>query len=155
RGIPAIEGFADTVEKRGIPVLKKLYDKGKPLVEQVIPAIGSGLETAADALQTAAPYAERMVAAFNNAPDWVKKDVALSGLALYAGAKTGVLGKSAALAGVSKSSPLPVYVTNAGFGRGPNGEPVVTPSGDDRRPKGKIRRAGDTVGGGLGLIFGP
>jgi hypothetical protein len=137
KGVPAIEKWVGVFEKKGIPAINRFVKKARPLAEEVLPALSSILGDVRDVLSDAAPYAVKLVRAFNGMPDWAKKGLAIGGLATFAASKTGVLG---ALTGSSKGSgvggliagakPVPVFVTNAGFGgTGTGGVPGVPTTG--------------------------
>ena len=119
KGIPTIRRYAGLFEDRAIPAISDFVDEARPLAESIIPAIGSGLGTAADAFKVIAPRAKAVFDGFNNLPDWAKTAI---GLTVGGGAlakKIGVdpfskggLGSSIA----SMAKPLPVYVVNNGVG---------------------------------------
>ncbi|WP_344732996.1 hypothetical protein [Nocardioides fonticola] len=115
QGVPAIEHYLDVFDKQGVPAIRRFVKAARPVAEEVIPAIGSGLSTTANALEKAAPYARDLIGAFNDAPEWVKTGLALGAGGALIGRKLGA-GKAVASALSKYGGATPVYVVNEGFG---------------------------------------
>lgn len=132
--MPEIDRFADWLSDKGpaagrkfsgwlrddaIPAVKRFVDKTRPLAEELIPALGDALGIAKDVLSEALPLAKDFVGAFNDMPDWAKKAIVGGALAGGLASKFNLLpskggGGAAGLLGSMK--PVPVFVTNKGFG---------------------------------------
>lgn len=139
KGIPVGKDFSDWLKKDGIPQVKDFAEKARPLAEEILPAVGDALGIVRDALSEAAPYAEDLVGAFNDMPDWAKKAIVGGTLGTLAASK---IKKNVATGGVlslaTKASPVPVFVTNLGAlpgTGGPGATPVVTPGPGEKEPK--------------------
>lgn len=85
-GIPAFERFSDWFTDTGMPAIGNLKDELSPLVKELLPAMGDGLQVARDMLSDAVPFAKDVVETFNNLPEGVKKGLLVGG-GLYAGSK--------------------------------------------------------------------
>lgn len=128
RGIPAIERGVGLIERKALPAIGDFLDDARPLAESVIPAIGSGLGTAADAFEVIAPLAKDVFDAFNDLPDWAKTAIGISAGAAVVAKKAGALDRTSLLGSVvSKAKPLPVFVVNNGIGMGGSGGRGVPP----------------------------
>ena len=117
-GIPAFEDFSDWFTSKGIPAIGDFADRAKPLANEVLPALGTTLDVAKDALEIAAPLAKDFVGYFNDMPKWAQTAIVGGGAGLLAfnklkpekgGLGSGVLGSI---------KPVPVFVTNMGGGLG-------------------------------------
>ena len=117
RGVPAIEHGVDVFQKKAVPAIGDFLDEARPLAKSILPAIGTGLSTAADAFKVIAPKAKAVFDGFNNLPDWAKSAIAISLGASVAAKKLGagsLLSPSGIAGAVTKSKPLPVWVVNSG-----------------------------------------
>jgi hypothetical protein len=131
-GVPAAEKFTTWFTKEGVPGIKGFATEVRPLANKLLPAAASGFKAIKGFAKDALPYAEGIVDAFNDMPDWAKKAL-LGGVVLGGAAKkTGILGGakglgSSALGLVTKAKPLPVFVVNNGGGIGgsPKGGPLA------------------------------
>ncbi|MDI6911484.1 hypothetical protein [Nocardioides sp.] len=120
RGIPAIERFA----RKAVPAVGDFLEEARPLAESVIPAIGTGLETAADAFKVIAPKAKAVFEAFNNLPDWAKQGIAIAALGGLAAKRIGAFDRGSLLGSIATTAkPLPVWVVNGGGGLPTTGKP--------------------------------
>lgn len=122
KGVPAIEHWLDVFQDKGIPAIRHFADEARPVVKELLPAIGSALQTSADALVKAAPYARKLISAFNDAPDWVKSGIVLGAGGAFVAKKTGALDKATnpITSAISRyKGATPVYVVNnfSGMGR--------------------------------------
>jgi hypothetical protein len=139
KGLPAAEKFVDWFQNDGVSGIHAFVDETKPLAHELLPAMASALGDVRDVAKDALPYAKGIVEAFNDMPDWAKKGLAVGGLGALAAQKTGasslLLGSGGAKGGllgaISKAAPLPVVVTNPGFGApgvpGVGGKPGAIP----------------------------
>jgi hypothetical protein len=120
KGIPAAREFSDWIKDEGIPQVRDFGDFVKPLAKELLPAIGDAAGVAKDALKVAAPFAKDLVGAFNDMPDDVKKFLLLMAGGAVIGKKTGLLGGLFGKGGsgglLASAKPIPVFVTNQGFG---------------------------------------
>jgi hypothetical protein len=128
--MPQLERFGDWFEKDGGPAISDFAEKLKPLGESLLPAVGTTLGIIRDALVAAAPLAKEMVDAFNSMPDWAKTVLVGGAGAGFLAYKLKSLIPSTPGGGglpgtiASKATPVPVFVTNPGFGTGtPGGNP--------------------------------
>jgi hypothetical protein len=162
KGLPVVNRWVGVFQRKGVPAISDFVKKARPLANEVLPALGSVLGDVKDVLADAAPYAVKLVRAFNNMPGWAKKGLAIGGLATFAASKTGLLGtllkgtgsggSSGGLLGlVSKAKPVPVFVTNQGFG-GAGGPGGLIPSGGGDKPGtlGKFGRFGSILASIIG-----
>lgn len=123
RGIPTIERYAGIFADKAVPAIGDFLDDARPLAESVIPAIGTGASTIADAFKVIAPRAKQVFDGFNNLPDWAKTGISLGVLGGVAAKKLGAFdllgsrggGGSGALGLLTSSRPVPVIVVNKGF----------------------------------------
>jgi len=118
KGVPAAEDFAGWLKDEGVPAMKDFAKKARPLADEILPAVGTALGVAKDALEVAAPLAKDFVGAFNDMPDWAKTAVVGGGAGLLALNK--LKPDKGGLAGgvLSSLKPVPVFVTNMGPGLG-------------------------------------
>lgn len=136
-GVPAFERFADWFQKDGAPAISGFVDELKPLANSILPAAASALGDVRDAGKAALPYVKDIIDAFNDMPDWAQKAIVLGGAGAVVGGKLGVgslltggsSGSRGLLGVFSKATPMPVFVTNPGFGGvgGLGGRPGATP----------------------------
>ena len=91
KGVPAVEDFSDWFNDTGVPAIKDLGKKLKPLADELLPAAASGFKAIKGFAKDALPFAEGIVGAFNDMPDWVKKALVGGVLAGVAAKKTGAL----------------------------------------------------------------
>jgi hypothetical protein len=147
-GVPAAQAFTDWFNKRGIPAIKDLVAEVKPLANQFLPAAADGFASIKNFAEDALPFAEGIVKSFNDMPGWVKKVLiggAVGGAAakklglgsLLGSSKGGAAGGSGLLGLVSKSKPLPVFVTNPGGLGGAGGVPDGKPKPSTLKTIGK------------------
>jgi hypothetical protein len=118
KGVPAFERFSEWFNKKGIPAISNFADDARPLVNEILPAMGTTLGTIRDVLKPAAGHAKDLVSAFNDMPAWAKTAIVGGGASLFVGRKLG-LGKVAGKAAgslVGSAKPIPVFVVNEGFG---------------------------------------
>ncbi|WP_036519506.1 hypothetical protein, partial [Nocardioides sp. J54] len=121
-GVPAFQKFADWFNEDGIPAVKDFAESAKPLAEEILPAVGSALDTVKGALETALPYAKDLVGAFNDMPAWARDAAVLGAVGLGVGSKLkpgrkGAGGGPAGLfggKGSSAANPAYVWVVNGG-----------------------------------------
>lgn len=116
-GVPAFERFSDWFAEKGAPAIRDFIEDMKPLADEVVPAVGSGLSTVRDALETALPYAKDFVGAFNDMPEWAKQGLALGAVGAGAKAKFSKNGLFGGRGG-TVATPAYVYVVNNGTGTG-------------------------------------
>ena len=163
RGVPAIEHGVDVFRKKAVPAIGEFLDEARPLAKSVLPAIGTGLSTAADAFKVIAPKAKAVFDGFNNLPDWAKSAIAISAGAGVAAHKLGAgkllfgggTSSGGLLGGVSKSRPVPVIVMNDwGGGRPGSGTPPILGGPTGERGPGKPTGRFGKVGGLFGGLFG-
>lgn len=170
KGVPALQGWIDVFTKKGVPALKHFgkwvttdgvdkledfYHSAKPVAEDVLPAIFDLLKAGKPILKVSAGLVGNLASAFTKIPHWAQVAIAgglLAGKAggfklaggLLAGSKGGLLG------GISKAAPLPVLVTNPGFGVNGKGSgkntPYVADGNEDRKRR---RRRGAATGTAL------
>jgi hypothetical protein len=142
RGIPVIERYASLFVDKGIPAIKGFIDDARPLAESVLPAIGDGLKTARDLFGDIAPMAKTVFDGFNKLPDWAKSAIALTVGGTAIGKKLGAFDRGGLIGSIASAArPLPVLVTNPGFGAGGAGSPgggVV--AGGTKTPKGGLSK---------------
>ncbi|WP_243061141.1 hypothetical protein [Nocardioides sp. SR21] len=149
RGIPALERGVRFIQSDALPAIGDFVDDARPLAESIIPAIGSGLETAADAFKVIAPLAKDVFDGFNNLPDWAKSAIAITAGAGVVGKKAGLFDKTTMLGSIaSKAKPLPVFVVNSGLDV--PGRPGA-PSGPGS-VGGKVMRYGGVTTLGFGAV---
>jgi len=147
KGVPAIEGWVDAFQKKGIPAIRRFatfvkddlvpklgdfYDAAKPVANDVLPAMVDAADALKPVLKKAGEYAGDLADAFGKMPKWAQTaivgglfagkvvgfgNLGRAGAGLLGGAGGGLLG------GISKAAPMPVFVTNAGFGAGGVGVP--------------------------------
>jgi hypothetical protein len=158
-GVPAARQFVRWFKNEGVPNIKAFADEVRPLANQLLPAARDGFKKIRDFAKDALPFAEGIVGAFNDMPDWVKK-VLIAGTAGGLAAKKLGLGRiSSTVAGGflakggSVANPLYVWQVNGGAGGGGAG------------PKSLLSGAGATAaliaaiaGGvtlGVGKVLGP
>ena len=143
KGVPAIEGWVDAFTKKGAPAIRKFgkwvatdgvdkledfYQSAKPVAQDVLPAIFDLLKAGKPILKASAALVGDLANAFTKIPHWAQ--VAIAG-GLLAGKAGGfkiagnLLGGKGLLGGVSKASPMPVFVVNEGFGGAGGGGGVV------------------------------
>lgn len=120
KGIPAFEDFSEWFNKKGIPAIGNFADEARPLAESLLPAIGDAAGIIASGLKKAAPFAKDLVDNFRDMPEWAQIALVGGGTGLLAGKKLGLGGGIGSL--VSAARPLPVFVTNPGFGGGGGGK---------------------------------
>jgi hypothetical protein len=162
KGGPKLDHWVGIFESKGVPAIRDFADKARPVAERILPKIGDLLGTAAHDLKAAAPYAEDLLNAFVNMPGWARKALVGGGLAAYVGSKTGItsainsLARSAGTSAVSRANPLPVVVTNPGFGSGTGAGGFLGGSSDERRGRlSRAGRAGNTIAANVGIVLGP
>jgi hypothetical protein len=131
KGLPALESFSDWMNEDGVPMLKDTAEYG-----------GKAAAVIGD-----------MVGFLKDLPDPAKYAglaALVTGVAAVKirGGGNGLTGSVGSALGLTK--PVPVLVTNPGFGNGGPGTTVVTPDGKDSKP-GRGRAAG--VAGLLAGIF--
>jgi hypothetical protein len=119
--IPAVSHASYWFEKKGGPAIHHFEHELDPLVQSALPALGTGLKDAYDAGKQLLPIATGIFQAFNSLPSWAQKAVVVGGAAGFIGKKAGILGASAGTELATLARPLPVFVTNEGFGPGPGG----------------------------------
>lgn len=130
--IPAVDDASKWFEHKGAPAIHKFSHEMQPLVDSALPALGTGLKDAYDAGKKLLPVAKGIFDAFNSLPDWAQKAVIVGGAGAVIAKKSGLLsfGK-AALTGegggiLGAAKPVPVFVTNQGFGAGGGGgTPII------------------------------
>lgn len=118
KGVPAFERFADWFTNEGVPAIGDFADKARPLVNELLPAMGTTLGDVRDILKPAAEHAVDLVKAFNDMPDWAKTAIVGGGASLLVGRKLGfgkLAGKTAGSL-IQSTKPVPVIVMNEGFG---------------------------------------
>ena len=148
KGVPAIEGWADSFQKKGVPAIKHFYREAKPVAEDVLPAVFDLLKAGKPVLRVTAGLVGNLAKAFTKVPHWAQ--VAIAG-GLLAGKAGGfklagnLFGGKGLLGGVSKASPMPVFVVNEGFG-GAGGGGIAAAGG------GKLATAAK-LGLGLGGLY--
>lgn len=158
--LPVVEDFSDWFTRKGIPAIKDFGDEMRPLAKSLLPAAGDALGIVADGVKKAAPFAKDMVDAFNDMPKWVQTVLVGGGAAafgakklgltsLLGGRKSGGLG-GGLLGGISKATPLPVYVVNGAGGAG--GLPDVLGGPEGKPSGGKPGRFAGIKGGALNLL---
>jgi hypothetical protein len=118
-GIPAFEKASDWFVKDGIPAIRDFTDDMKPLAKELWPLAKDAVEGIRDAAETAAPYVKDLVGFFNDLPSEAKIGGLATALAGYGALKmrgggSGALGGLGSALGMAK--PVPVFVTNPGFG---------------------------------------
>jgi hypothetical protein len=129
--IPAVDDASKWFEHKGAPAIHHFEHELKPLVESALPALKTGLLDGYHAGKKLLPIAKGIFDAFNSLPGWAQKAVLITGGAGILAKKAGLLsvGRNALTGGlVSRAAPVPVLVTNPGFGApgSPGGPSVVT-----------------------------
>lgn len=158
-GIPAFGRFSDWFTEKGIPLFGEFVEDARPLVDELLPAMGSAFGTIRDMLGAAAPYAKDLIGAFNDAPDWVQAALTGGAVGGIAAKKFG-LGKALGVGAdlISKAKPLPVFVVNngggvgGGGGLGPDGKPAKP--GAHRGGRSPGSKAARGFGAATGLALG-
>jgi hypothetical protein len=149
-GIPAFEKASDWFVENGIPAISDFAGEMKPLAKEVGPALVDVFGGIRDAAETAAPYVKDLVGFFNDLPSEAK--VAALGGALAGFGALKAKGGGSALSGVASAvglaKPVPVFVTNPGFG----GAGVGGAGGKAILPGGKTPAG--TGGGILATLMG-
>lgn len=120
-GLPAFNRFGRWFTKEGVPALQDFADDVRPVAKEILPAIGDAFDTAKDAGKKLLPIVQGIVGAFNDMPEGLRNallgaagiGIGAKKLGLLGGGSKGLLGGL-----VSKASPMPVFVTNPGFGTG-------------------------------------
>lgn len=149
KGVPAIKGLVRTFKHEGIPALEDFYDQAKPVAEDVLPAIFDLLKAGKPILKASAGLVGDLAGAFTKIPHWAQVAIAGGLLAGKAGgfkiAGSLISGKGGLLGGVSKASPLPVYVVNSLPGAGGTGAPVGAAGGGKLATAAKLTLVGAAV----------
>lgn len=140
-GVPALNRFSDWFQHDGTPAIRSFVDDAKPFIHSLLPAAATVFDDVRGAAKAALPVVKGVIDAFNDMPDWAQKAIVAGGATAVVGSKLGVgslLSGSGRTGGgilgglASKAAPLPVFVTNPGFGGTtglPGGRtPPVTPA---------------------------
>lgn len=129
--IPAIDDASRWFEKDGANAIHKFTEEIKPLAESALPAVKTSFHDILGFAKDLAPLAKGIFDSFNKLPASAQKAILVGATVGYLGKKSGLLAVGTkALTGGSPLStaftlakPLPVFVTNEGFGGagGPGG----------------------------------
>jgi hypothetical protein len=158
-GVPAAEKFTTWFTKEGVPGIKGFADEVKPLANRLLPAAADAFKAIKGFAKDALPFAEGIVDAFNDMPDWAKKALVGGVVAGGVAKKTGALslGKglgSGALGLVTKAKPLPVFVVNNVGGAGGVGGGGPEKFGKFGKMLPVIGAGGVVVGALVGSVYG-
>lgn len=148
--LPALEDVSGWMANEGVPAFSKFIRQmrnGKGAGGDFADILGDIKGVAEDV----APVVKDIVSAFNDMPSWAKKGLIGGGAGLLAANKLGILGtgKGGGIGGlISKATPMPVFVTNPGFGAGLPG------AGGGGVGGGKGGKVPGPLGGGAGGMKG-
>lgn len=119
-GIPAFNRFSRWFTSEGVPAIESFVDEARPLAKSVLPTIADTLGTVKDTAKKVAPVLKGVFDGFNSLPDWVKSTLVITAGGAALAKKAGVIGQGGLTSalGISKAAPMPVFVTNPGFGAG-------------------------------------
>jgi hypothetical protein len=142
-GLPAAEHYFRVFKREGVPQIKEFLDKARPLAESVLPAAGTAFGDIAGFLKDSAPYAKKVVDAFNSLPSGAQKLVVFGAGAAALGKKTGlldvgmkslrggsgtggILGAASSAKGLTPADPMYVFVVNGGGVPGGGGGGIIS-----------------------------
>lgn len=150
--LPALEDVSGWMANEGVPAFSRFIRQmrnGKGAGGDFADILGDIKGVAEDV----APVVKDVVSAFNDMPSWAKKGLIGGGAGLLAANKLGMLGtgKGGGIGGfISKATPMPVFVTNPGFG----GAGLPGAGGGGGVGGGKGGKVPGPLGGGAGGMKG-